>query len=54
MGDYAVTFARSARRELEALSNTFVIRIFEKIEALGVSPALRDAGSCRVPRIFGG
>jgi mRNA interferase RelE/StbE len=39
MADYSLTFARSARKELEALPNPFVIKIFEKIEAL-----------CKMPR----
>ncbi|HEX9962232.1 MAG TPA: type II toxin-antitoxin system RelE/ParE family toxin [Pyrinomonadaceae bacterium] len=38
MADYSVTFARSARKELEALSNSLIIRIFSKIEALSIEP----------------
>jgi mRNA interferase RelE/StbE len=34
MTDYAVTFARSARKELETLDSDLVSRIFSKIEAL--------------------
>jgi mRNA interferase RelE/StbE len=36
--EYLVTFARSARKELESLSNPLVQRIFTKIEALGDGP----------------
>jgi mRNA interferase RelE/StbE len=42
--DYAITFARSARKELEELDTTVVSRIFQKIEALAREP--RPAG-CR-------
>ena len=38
MAEYAITFARSARRELEALETKVVARIFQKIEALGKEP----------------
>lgn len=38
MGDYTVTFARSARKELESLSASWVARIFPKIEALAKEP----------------
>jgi mRNA interferase RelE/StbE len=34
MADYKITFARSARRELEALEPSLVRRIFPRIEAL--------------------
>lgn len=44
MADYAITFARSARKELEALDAAIVNRIFPKIEALAKEP--RPAG-CR-------
>ncbi len=44
MADFAVTFARSARKELEALGAARVNRIFPKIEALGKEP--RPSG-CR-------
>jgi mRNA interferase RelE/StbE len=33
MSDYSITFARSARKELERLPNSEVNRIFPKIEA---------------------
>ncbi len=38
MSDYTVTFARSARKELEALEKSIVNRIFPKIEALSKEP----------------
>lgn len=38
MSDYTITFARSARRELERLSPKEVSRIFSKIEALANTP----------------
>jgi len=38
MAEYAITFARSARRELEALETKVVARIFQRIEALGKEP----------------
>ena len=44
MSEYAITFARSARKELEALSRPFVARVLSRIEALGRDP--RPSG-CR-------
>ena len=38
MSQYAITFARSARKELEALSRPLVARVFNRIEALGRDP----------------
>jgi mRNA interferase RelE/StbE len=38
MADYLITFARSARKELETLNATLVQRIFPKIEALAKEP----------------
>lgn len=38
MADYSITFARSARKELEALPNSLIARIFNKIEALSPEP----------------
>lgn len=38
MAEYAVTFARSARRELEALDATAIARILPKIESLATVP----------------
>lgn len=40
---YSVTFARSARKELESLSQTIALRILKKIESLPENP--RPAGS---------
>ena len=44
MGDYVIRFARSARRELEALDTSAVDRIFPRIEALAEEPRPR---ACR-------
>jgi mRNA interferase RelE/StbE len=44
MAEYAISFARSARKELEALPNAFIERIFRKIETLSDVP--RPSG-CR-------
>ncbi|MFZ3072086.1 MAG: type II toxin-antitoxin system RelE/ParE family toxin [Thermodesulfobacteriota bacterium] len=44
MPDYTITFARSARKELEKIDEKLVNRIFPKIEALSKEP--RPAG-CR-------
>jgi mRNA interferase RelE/StbE len=38
MDDYKITFARSARKELEKFSAQEVNRIFPKIEALSIKP----------------
>jgi mRNA interferase RelE/StbE len=38
MADYTIIFARSARKELEALESNIVRRIFPKIEALSKQP----------------
>ena len=38
MPDYTISFARSARKELEALEKNIVNRIFPKIEALSKQP----------------
>jgi len=43
MPDYAVTFARSARRELEALEPRLVARVFARIEGLSVEPRPAEA-----------
>jgi mRNA-degrading endonuclease RelE of RelBE toxin-antitoxin system len=39
MGEYAIVFARSARKELEALERDIVRRVIVKIEALSREPA---------------
>ena len=49
MPEYTITFARSARKELERLSANIVSRIFPKIEALAQNP--RPLG-CRRLRGF--
>jgi mRNA interferase RelE/StbE len=38
MAEYSITFARSARKKLESLPNLLIIRIFSKIESLGIEP----------------
>jgi len=38
MAEYGITFARSARKELEALDTEIVNRIFPKIENLSGNP----------------
>lgn len=38
MSHYAITFARSARKELEALSRPLVARVLNRIEALARDP----------------
>jgi mRNA interferase RelE/StbE len=38
MADYSITFARSARKELESLNALVVQRIFPRIEALAKEP----------------
>lgn len=43
MGDYRITFARSARKELEKLEGSVVSAIFPKIERLGETPRPKGA-----------
>ena len=38
MADYAITFARSARRELETLDASMVRRVISRIESLAQEP----------------
>jgi mRNA interferase RelE/StbE len=38
MAEYTITFARSARRELESLENATVNRVFARIESLSDCP----------------
>ena len=38
MAEYSITFARSARKELEVLDAVIVNRIFPKIESLSGNP----------------
>ena len=42
MAEYAITFAKSARRELEALETPTAARIFARIERLSENPRPRD------------
>ncbi|MCA1631356.1 MAG: type II toxin-antitoxin system RelE/ParE family toxin [Acidobacteria bacterium] len=44
MADFEISFARSARKELESLDDKFVNRIFPKIVALSRQPR---PGGCR-------
>lgn len=44
MVDYTITFARSARKELERLDPAMIARILPRIEALGRNP---HPGGCR-------
>jgi mRNA-degrading endonuclease RelE of RelBE toxin-antitoxin system len=44
MADYSVTFARSARKELEKLSSSIARRIIERIEALLTQSAVNTLG----------
>ena len=46
MADYTITFARSARKELERLQPDLAGRILEKIETLAKSP--RPSGSIKL------
>lgn len=41
MSDYSITFARSARKEVEVLPASLIRRIFPKIEALAREPRPR-------------
>ncbi len=47
MADYTLTFARSARKELEALDADSVNRIFPKIEALAKDSRPRNCHKLR-------
>ena len=38
MPDYQIRFARSARKELESLPNSHIVRILRKIESLSIDP----------------
>ena len=38
MAEYAIVFARSARKELQALDHTAAIRILKRIEVLAMEP----------------
>jgi mRNA interferase RelE/StbE len=41
MADYAITFARSARKELESLDTATIRRLWPRIEALASEPRPR-------------
>jgi len=41
--DYSVTFARSARKELERLSSSTAQRVIQHVERLGISPRPQGA-----------
>jgi len=47
MGDYSITFARSARKDLEALDTAIVSRIFPRIEGLSLHPRPRGCTKLR-------
>jgi mRNA interferase RelE/StbE len=47
MADYSITFARSARKELESLDAFLVQRIFPRIEALAKEPRPRGCRKLR-------
>lgn len=53
MADYSITFARSARKELEALPNSLIARIFNKIEALSPNLAHISSENCKDLTISG-
>ena len=38
MDDYRVDFARSARKELEALSDSIAMRVLRRVETLAATP----------------
>jgi len=44
MSNYKITFARSARRELEGLPRSLAARILEKIHSLAENPRPHDCG----------
>ena len=47
MAEHSITFARSARKELEALDAAIVSRIFLKIEGLSLHPRPRNCVKLR-------
>lgn len=53
MPEYTVTFARSARKELEYLSANVVNRVFPKIESLARNPRPLTVASSEASRTFG-
>jgi mRNA-degrading endonuclease RelE of RelBE toxin-antitoxin system len=53
MADYSVTFARSARKELEKLPPSVARRVIERIEALAKTPRSPVLSDFRATRTFG-
>jgi mRNA interferase RelE/StbE len=49
MADYNIVFARSARRELEALDSVLVNRVLLRIERLSRNPRPRDSVKLKGP-----
>jgi len=49
MPEYTITFARSARRELERLDATVIARVLPKIEALADEPRPSGCKKLRGP-----
>jgi len=54
MADYSITVARSARKELERLSNDTAARILAKIERLSDNPRPGGVIKLHGKRAFGG
>ncbi len=54
MAEYHVTFARSARKELEALDAALVTRIFPRIERLAGNPRPMNSIKVKGQGISGG
>ncbi|MGH9822886.1 MAG: type II toxin-antitoxin system RelE family toxin [Blastocatellia bacterium] len=52
MPDYSITFARSARKELEALDPSVVQRVFPKIEGLLKDPRPKGSRKLRGEKHF--
>lgn len=52
MPEYRITFARSARKELEQLQDDVLWRVFDKIEGLALCPRPRDSKKLRTPMDF--
>jgi mRNA-degrading endonuclease RelE of RelBE toxin-antitoxin system len=54
MADYTISFARSARKELENLPANLSGRILEKIESLAANPRLPGTIKLQGGKNFGG
>ena len=50
MGEYSITFTRSARKELQGLEASIVRRVFPRIEALVEDPRPRGCRKLRGER----